>query len=223
MCNRAWCGCFQSLPVPGPELLYRKNQTEKVPAEVLDVVEAFEQAPSARGALHVLEVWRADVPQHLKQSWDTEKRKLQDRNRNPNMKKTSWQDQEPGKDGIDIEMDAKTAASLRREREEVAWQLLSVSHKHEGGARSCRVYHGCPDWNVVQSICHTGFAANLAKTKGWFGEGLYSTLNAPYALRYSLGMSDFWEKPREGGWVIAAKLVYLHKWLQSQEFRAEMH
>jgi len=192
----------------GPQLLYRKNQTEEVPAEVLDVVDAFEQAPSARGALDVLEVWRADVPQDLKQSWETEKRKLQDRNRNPNMKKTSWQDQEPGKDGIDIDMDATRAACLRREREEVAWQLLSVSHKHEGGARSCRVYHGCPDWKVAQSICHTGFAANLAKTKGWFGEGLYSTLNAPYALRYSLGMSDFWEKPGAEGWVIAAKLVY---------------
>ena len=48
----------------------------------------------------------------------------------------------------------------------------------------------------------------MAKTSDWFGEGLYNTLHAPYALRYGLGMRDFWEKPGETGFVIAAKLVY---------------
>ena len=189
----------------GHQLLYRKNGASQVPAEVLDLVDAFEQAPSARGAMNVLEVYKANVPDDLKNSWETEKRKLQDRNLNPNFPKPEWQDRRPSKDDID----ERTKECLRREREEVAWQLLSVSHKHEGGARSCRVYHGCPTWEVVESICRTGFAGNVQKTRGWFGEGLYSTLHAPYALRYGLGMRDFWEKPGEEGWVIAAKLVYL--------------
>ena len=205
-----------SAPMPGEQerfpsdsrghtLLYRKGDASGVPEEVVGLVDAFEQAPSARGALTVLEVYRANVPDDLKSSWETEKRKLEDRNLNPDFPKPDWQDREPS-NGIDEE----TKQCLRREREEVAWQLLTMSQKHEGGARSCRVYHGCPTPKVVESICRTGFAGNVQKTKGWFGEGLYSTLNAPYALRYGLGMRDFWEKPGKEGWVIAAKLVYFH-------------
>eukprot|EP00438_Fugacium_kawagutii_P018372 Skav208991 [mRNA] locus=scaffold2686:90247:91851:+ [translate_table: standard] len=192
--------------VSGHELVYPKRDASKVPPEVLDLVDAFEQAPSARGALNVLEVRRAKVPDHLKSSWEAQKMILQDRNLDPDFPKPEWQDQGPSRDDID----ELTKECLRREREEVAWQLLTMSHKHEGGARSCRVYHGCRSETIMESICRTGFAGNIQNTKGWFGEGLYSTLNAPYALRYALGMRDFWEKPGEVGWVIAAKLIYLH-------------
>ncbi|CAE7319034.1 unnamed protein product [Symbiodinium sp. CCMP2456] len=182
-------------PAAGPELLYRKGMDVPVPDEILDLVDAFEQAPPVRGALEVSEVYRANAPKHLQDSWKSQKTLLQDRNSDPTFPRAAWQDC-PGTDDV-----------LRREREEVAWQLLSMSHRHVGGVRSCRVYHGCPDWNVVCSICKTGFA-NVAKTSGWFGEGLYTTLHAPYALRYGLGMRDFWEKPGETGFVVAAKLIF---------------
>ena len=186
----------------GPELLYRCDM--ELSDQLIDLVDAFEQAPSARGALQVSEIFKANVPDDLVASWHAQKRILEDRNKDPNFPKPTWQDNTPEKEHLD----AETRAALCREREEVAWQLLSMSHRHEGGVRSCRVYHGCPSWQVATSICRTGFA-NVAQTSGWFGEGLYTTLHAPCALRYGLGMRDFWEKPGETGWVIVAKMVYL--------------
>ena len=108
-----------------------------VPDEILDLVDAFEQAPPARGALHVSEVYRANAPEHLKDSLKAQRRILQDRYRDPNFPRAVWQDC-LGPDDI-----------LR------TWQLLSMSQR-DGGMRSCRVHHGRPDWNVVSSLCQSG-------------------------------------------------------------------
>eukprot|EP00443_Scrippsiella_acuminata_P130630 CAMPEP_0115573630 /NCGR_PEP_ID=MMETSP0272-20121206/1101_1 /TAXON_ID=71861 /ORGANISM="Scrippsiella trochoidea, Strain CCMP3099" /LENGTH=582 /DNA_ID=CAMNT_0003008307 /DNA_START=15 /DNA_END=1764 /DNA_ORIENTATION=- len=111
---------------------------------------------------------------------------------------------------------AKTGKELerwardKREREEVLWQLLTASKRMEGmpQVRCARVFHGCPSREVALSIFQHGFDIHIAGTKGWYGEGIYTTTSAPYGLRYSFGMRDFWDAGGETGYVIAGRAVF---------------
>ena len=147
----------------------------------------------------MVKVFKAEA-RGLIDSWNLEKERLQQRSLNTSLPKPTWHSGPSDSETPD-------SACKRREREEVAWQLLSASRR-EGGVRTCRVFHGCSTWEAAKSICRSGFASNVQTTKGWFGEGMYTTLSAPYALRYALGMRDFWEQPGAEGLVIVAKLVY---------------
>jgi hypothetical protein len=55
-------------------------------------------------------------------------------------------------------------------------------------------FHG-PRLEHVDSICRSGMVATGSMDSGYFGRGIYSTLNVEYAARYAYGEFDDPEKP----------------------------
>jgi len=181
-------------------------------ADVLDIVHAFEGAPGASGLLQVLSVHRAKVASEVMRDrhaeWELSAHKLQGRAQSTNLPKPSWLAQEGAeqKAGKELERWARD----KREREEVHWQLLSTSKRMEGMPQvwCTRVFHGCPSCEIALSIFQHGFNIHVARTKGWFGEGIYTTTSAPYSLRYAFGMRDFWDAGGKTGYVVVGRAVF---------------
>eukprot|EP00746_Dinoflagellata_sp_MGD_P164451 gnl/MRDRNA2_/MRDRNA2_93081_c0_seq1.p1 gnl/MRDRNA2_/MRDRNA2_93081_c0~~gnl/MRDRNA2_/MRDRNA2_93081_c0_seq1.p1 ORF type:complete len:547 (+),score=101.60 gnl/MRDRNA2_/MRDRNA2_93081_c0_seq1:79-1719(+) len=178
--------------------------------EAEELVRAFELAPGAHDMLKVQSIYKpppdSDMVKIRQNEFSDCCKKLQSRADDSDYPKPSWLRHEDGDNKTDEEL--AEYACARREREEVLWHLESASERKSSKVRSVRVFHGCPSLQVAQSIFKNGFAANVCKTKGWFGEGVYSSLSAPYALRYSFDMRDHWEKMGESGYVIAAQAVF---------------
>jgi len=185
-----------------------------------DLVNAFELAP---GALNVLKVQKIYQPKpssaeatQRKREWRDQAEKLQSRAVDPTFPKPTWLIEKlPHK----THEERVAQARAKREREEVLWHLLCASHRDHKlpNVSMVRVFHGCPKLDIAQSIFRNGFAANVQKTKGWFGEGIYTSTSAPYALRYALGMRDFWDKPGQTGYVIAGRAVFVHVYPVTQQ------
>lgn len=177
---------------------------------VEDLIRAFELPPGAHDMLKVQSIYKpppdSEMVKNRQNEFDAESKKLQERADDPDFPKPSWLCIESATDKTDEEL--AEYACARREREEVLWHLESASQRKLSKVRSVRVFHGCSSLEVAKSIFRTGFAANVQKTKGWFGEGVYSSLSAPYAMRYALGMQDHWEKMGESGYVVAAQAVF---------------
>lgn len=165
---------------------------------------AVENAPGAPGLLSVTRIYEICHSEQQKISFGQAIQKLQCRAADPSYPKPTWRDE--GLTG-----DPARNAAMQREREEVLWQLFGASEPAEpsGLVKRVRVFHGCGNKAAAQCIASTGLAANIAKTKGWFSEGIYGTLSAPYALRYALGMEDFWEAAQgRTGIIIAATAIF---------------
>ena len=58
------------------------------------------------------------------------------------------------------------------DRLQVEQELLLVSKRDLEGVRTCRIWHGTPDFETAKSISKNGFAGNVQKVEGWFGEGV---------------------------------------------------
>ena len=53
------------------------------------------------------------------------------------------------------------------------------------GVRSCVVGRGCTSAAVAKRMCSSGFGVFSELDPGYYGKGLYFTLDADYALRYT--------------------------------------
>jgi len=166
------------------------------PADIDDLLAAFERAPLARDVVHVQEIRRVRQDSTCHRRWELEVEKLQQRAEADDFPKPSWM--------LDTNRSAR-----QREREEVWWHLLSSSRRHPKATKvwTARIFHGCTE-SAAKSILTTGFASNVQATKGWFGEGIYATTSATYGLRYGLGMTDFWDNPGKSAFVIAGRAAF---------------
>lgn len=174
------------------------------------ILQGFEESPGAHGLLKVLAVYKVQAESEAWRSreaeWMLAVKKLSARACDPDFPKPTWKDSSSA--------DTESVVADRFEREEVLRQLTTVAEPREDfpKVQNVNIYHGCPSLQVALSIFRLGFAANVQKTKGWFGEGVYATTEAAYALRYTIGMQDFWENSVAGqsGYVIAGRAVYSH-------------
>mmetsp|Transcript_76669 Transcript_76669/g.197456 ORF Transcript_76669/g.197456 Transcript_76669/m.197456 type:complete len:533 (-) Transcript_76669:346-1944(-) len=212
----AWAAAAEPAPESAPRavfsVVYERGAPSrgKTTGKVLDLLTAFEQAPRARGVLEVQEIRRLTLNSECANSrrtqWKYYIKDLQQRAEDKNFPKPNlWNRDDLG-------------PGQQRERQEVWWHLLSMSRRHVDdygeGEESCPdvwtapVFHGCSSEEVAESIMKTGFAGNVQKTKGWFGEGIYTSTSAPYALRYSFNMTDFWDRPGQTGVVVAGRAAF---------------
>lgn len=177
-----------------------------------EMLAAFEMAPGAAGFLTVQKIFRArpnlEKIRDRKLEWELRAKSLQAKADEAEFPKPTWL-AAAVPSGMS-EQDRAVWACERREREEVLWDLLSRAQRMKGlsDVWSARFYHGCSDLDVASRIFRTGFASNIQRTKGWFGEGIYVTTSATYGLRYALGMQDFWESPGKTGVVLAGRAVF---------------
>jgi len=97
-----------------------------------------------------------------------------------------------------------------RERKEVLQYLEELSEPlpRLEGVWATAIFHGVTNFEVAEQISQTGFAANVQRTKGWFGEGPYASTSALYACRYSLGMQEAWEKRGSRGYLVAGRACW---------------
>jgi len=187
------------------DMVYSAEREIKVASELAvevdDMLAAFEQAPLARDVVHVQEILRirqnSECHRDLREQWRLQVKRLQVRAEDANFPKPHWW--QLGK-----------TRTEQREREEVWWHLHSTSRRHPDApkVRTARIFHGCKEESVAESIFALGFAGNVQNTKGWFGEGIYATTSATYALRYGLDMTDFWENPGKNAVVIVGQVAF---------------
>jgi len=188
--------------------LYDANISEVQPADrpvVMELCDKVEGAPGANRCLKVLRVEQVDTPL-LSKMWHLQVQKLSLRALDPRFPKPTWRDPdyaEPCSELRDQE------ASHLHEREKVWEHLKTISSRWEDAeVWTTRVFHGAPSYDVARSICELGFTANVQRTKGWFGEGPYASPSPTYALRYSMGMQDFWDARGCKGYIVAARACW---------------
>lgn len=191
------------------EQVFSAERCDEPLGVVKGIIDDFQDAPGAHGLLRVTAVYKirgdSEEWRDRKGEWDCAAKKLSLRASHARFPKPTWKEA-PSKDG-------DTQAKLQ-ERLDVLHVLKSRSNpsEHHPKISEVKIYHGCPTLDVACCIFKLGFAANVQNTKGWFGEGVYATTTAPYALRYSIGMQDIWKESSKGcsGYVVAGRAVYAH-------------
>lgn len=101
-------------------------------------------------------------------------------------------------------------ATEKRDREEVYQDLMQGAERKPGLSKvwTAKIFFGNTSLDVLTKIFRNGWAMSQVHTKGWFGEGIYCTRSALYAMRYALGMREIWDCPGETGFVIAGRVVF---------------
>mmetsp|Transcript_16862 Transcript_16862/g.52770 ORF Transcript_16862/g.52770 Transcript_16862/m.52770 type:complete len:408 (-) Transcript_16862:59-1282(-) len=167
-------------------------------AATAELREAVESVAEAGGALKVEKIWWVSNP-GLQRAWELERQKLAHRSKDDSFPKPSW-DQRGD--------DSDRAILQHRERKDVLHYLLSRSEPVLDGVWATRFFQGPPDFETAAAVCSTGLAGNVQKVKGWYGEGSYVSLTAPYALRYALGMKELYECEGQVGFLVAGRAVF---------------
>uniref|UniRef100_A0A7S4SEH0 PARP catalytic domain-containing protein n=1 Tax=Alexandrium monilatum TaxID=311494 RepID=A0A7S4SEH0_9DINO len=166
---------------------------------VLELQRMIEDSPGASGLLRVQSV-HVITNGDLQQKYDLAVKTLHLRASDTTFPKPSWRDEE-------------LEAVLKHDREVVLSGLMHGARPAvpERSVFQRSVYHGCPSWEVAQSIARGSFASNVQNTKGWYGEGVYTTTSPTYALRYAFHMREFWEvQPRTVGIVVVAQAAFAY-------------
>lgn len=154
----------------------------------------FEQAPGASGLLQVDSVYLIQNGARERQ-YKLAVENLHERVSDHDFPKPAWQDEE-------------LPAKWKHDREVVLDDLKRISEPALGAVSQATVYHGCAK-KASRLISNTSFAANVQRTKGWYGEGVYTTTEPMYALRYAFGFTEFWEAtPQMIGTVLVAQAAF---------------
>jgi len=184
------------------DVVYSAECKGFVDHEVQDLLIACEVAPSAHGLLQVQSIHKVKTESDWQRDrlleWEHHIRKLQTRAEDQQFPKPSWRLQEG------------SSPREQREREEVWWHLLSISSRRPEQSKvwTAPIFHGCPSIGVAESIFRSGFATNVQRTSGWFGEGVYMSTSGTYGSRYALQMKDFWDCPGQTGVIVAGKVAF---------------
>jgi len=192
----------QSLSEVFFDTIYDVECNNVVDHEVQDILTAFECAPCAFGLLQVQVIRKVKAGSAWQRDrlaeWEQGVKKMQVRAEDSSFPKPTWRTQ-GGRNPREL-----------REREEVWWHLLSTSRRRPEQSKvwTARIFHGCPSMSVAESIFRSGFATNVQRTPGWFGEGVYTTTSAPYASRYALQMNDFWDCSGQTGVIVVGTVAF---------------
>lgn len=195
------------------ELLYDVASGRPPPDEIADLIDAFQSAPGKRGLLEVESVHRIrediECARRARTKWDLAALTLDNRLRTGDIPDPKWKQLPLDFDTLPQEEQTRLATELR-DREEVYKDLMQGAERKPGlsKVRIAKIFFGSPSLDVLTKIFRNGWAMSKLRTKGWYGEGLYSTRSAPNAMRYTLGMRDIWDCPGETGFVIAGRVVF---------------
>jgi len=168
----------------------------------------LEGEPLADGILNVYRIWQLPSWPH-KLKWYQQAWKLGKRMQDPKFSKPAWQKIFLGEHQRDP-CDETRLAIEHRERKEVLRYLEDISKQlvWSEGVWETHIFHGVPTFEVAKQIGRTGFAANLQRTKGWFGDGAYASTSALYVFRYALGMQEVWEAKGLRGFLVAGRACW---------------